>query len=185
MNPTRPQPRGAKDAPQSNAKPTTGAAARPVQTPVVPAAFRPPAKPASAQAEKTAAATSPPRRPVVPAPFAPQPASPLHPSIQRAKKRGAAGGKSGLSYTSVGSEYTQEEIAAAMRAAGLKGVKGHKRGNAGSGESGQTKKENQMVVEQLRATRTAVKENKKACRAFHGNDDNIGKLCPTCGDYVD
>lgn len=103
--------------------------------------------------------------------------------IQRAKK-GSDGGKAGVSYTSVGMAYSQDDINKAMADVGIKGVKGHKKGKSGSGESGQTKNENAKLAQKLRENKEKEKEKKSGCRKFH-NKRNSGEKCPSCGQIVD
>jgi hypothetical protein len=99
--------------------------------------------------------------------------------------KGASGGKGGFGYTSGALTYGKAEVEKAQQDLGLTGVKGHNKGKAGSGESSQTKNENKMLFEQLRANKQKDKQDKKKCLQYHKNDKNIGKKCPTCGYFVD
>jgi hypothetical protein len=119
---------------------------------------------------------------VAPRPHLPG-ARPLKPAGLQAS--GMDGGKSGVTYTSIGDAYDEEDIAQAMEQLGLsKGVKGHGKKHVGRGhESTQTKHENARVAEKLRENKQQKKTTKKSCNDFHKRK-NRGEICPTCDKEV-
>ena len=150
-----------------------------VARPVAPPVYRPQPQSGVAQT-RMAQPVQGVRQPVAPPVYTPPAAAGS--GVQLAKK-GAKGGKSGLTYTSIGGTYNQDQIGRAMTKAKVKGVKGHRKGNTNSGVSGQTKHETKKVVKALREIREEERTKLRGCRQFHKRR-NVGRLCIHCGRYV-